>query len=95
MSEITYDEKEISLQVPKSIIKTYLKILKLEDPLKKTALALFELKEATAYEVSKRTKRTRCTESNYLNRLVNMGYVKKRKKEKTTYFELVSENSSK
>jgi len=61
-------------------------LLSLPDHLRKTAVTLCKLGQATADEVSGQTKRARAVESGYLNQLVLMGYVKKERKGRKAYF---------
>jgi len=61
-------------------------LLSLPDHLRKTALALSELVEATATEISRKTGRVRAAESDYLNQLVTKGYVAKKRKGHDVYF---------
>lgn len=61
-------------------------LLSLPDHLRKSALALSTLREATATEMSKETGRVRAVESDYLNQLVSMGLVKKKRKGRDVYF---------
>ena len=61
-------------------------LLSLPDHLRKTAIALCKLGEATADEVAENTKRARAVESGYLNQLVIMGYLKKERRGRQTYF---------
>ena len=61
-------------------------LLSLPDHLRKTALALSELGEATATKISEKTGRVRAAESDYLNQLVTKGYVSKRRKGHDVYF---------
>ena len=61
-------------------------LLSLPDHLRKSALALSTLREATATELSKETGRVRAVESDYLNQLVSMGLVKKKRKGRDVYF---------
>jgi DNA-binding transcriptional ArsR family regulator len=61
-------------------------LLSLPDHLRKTAIALCKLGEATADEVAENTKRARAVESGYLNQLVLMGYLKKERRGRKTYF---------
>jgi len=61
-------------------------LLSLPDHLRKTALALSELSEATATKISEKTGRVRAAESDYLNQLVTKGYVSKRRKGHDVYF---------
>jgi hypothetical protein len=61
-------------------------LLSLPDHLRKTAISLCKLGEATADEVAEHTKRARAVESGYLNQLVLMGYLKKERRGRKTYF---------
>ena len=61
-------------------------LLSLPDHLRRTAIALAQLGKATADDIAKKTKRARAVESAYLNQLVRLGYVKKRREGKTVYF---------
>jgi predicted transcriptional regulator len=61
-------------------------LLSLPDHLRKSALALATLREATASDLSKETGRVRAVESDYLNQLVSMGLVKKKRKGRDVYF---------
>jgi len=61
-------------------------LLSLPDHLRKTAVALCKLDQATAEEVAEQTKRARAVESGYLNQLVIMGYLKKERRGRKAYF---------
>jgi hypothetical protein len=61
-------------------------LLGLPDHLRKSALALASLGEATATDLSKETGRVRAVESDYLNQLVSMGLIKKKRKGRDVYF---------
>ena len=61
-------------------------LLSLPDHLRKTAVTLCKLEEATADEVAEQTKRARAVESGYLNQLVVMGYMKKERRGRKAYF---------
>lgn len=61
-------------------------LLSLPDHLRKSALGLATLGEATATDLSKETGRVRAVESDYLNQLVSMGLVKKKRKGRDVYF---------
>ncbi len=63
-------------------------LLSLPDHLRKTAIAICSLGEATAEEVAEETKRARAVESDYLNQLVALGYLKKRRIGKKVYFSI-------
>ena len=61
-------------------------LLSLPDHLRKSALGLATLGEATATDLSKETGRVRAVESDYLNQLVSMGLIKKKRKGRDVYF---------
>jgi hypothetical protein len=61
-------------------------LLSLPDHLRKTAVIVCNLKEASANEVAARSGRARAAESDYLNQLVRMGHLKKKRKGRESYF---------
>jgi response regulator of citrate/malate metabolism len=61
-------------------------LFSMTDHLRKTFIALCKLNEATAEEVAQQTHRARAVESAYLNQLVIMGYLKKKRAGRKTYF---------
>ncbi len=61
-------------------------LLSLPDHLRKSAMTLSEFGEATAQQVARKTGRTRAAESDYLNQLVRLGLVTKRRKGRDVYF---------
>lgn len=61
-------------------------LLSLPDHLRKTAITLCRLGEATADEIAEQTRRARAVESGYLNQLVLMGYLKKERRGRKAYF---------
>jgi hypothetical protein len=61
-------------------------LLSLPDHLRKTAIILCHLKEASANDIAARSGRARAAESDYLNQLVRMGIVKKKRKGRESYF---------
>jgi predicted transcriptional regulator len=61
-------------------------LLSIPDHLRKTLVTLNKLKEATAEDIAIHTKRARAVESHYMNQLVTMGYMKKERKGRKTYF---------
>jgi len=63
-------------------------LLTLPDHLRKTAMAVGELGSSTADEIANQTGRTRAAESDYLNQLVKMGYLKKERKGRTVFFSI-------
>ena len=75
-----------SVPVPENLPLDVTTLLGLPDHLRKSALALATLGEATATDLSKETTRVRAVESDYLNQLVAMGLVKKKRKGRDVYF---------
>jgi len=70
-------------------------LLSLPDHLRKTAVTLCKLGQATADEVAEQTKRARAVESGYLNQLVLMGYLKKERRGRKAYFYVEKEAEGK
>jgi hypothetical protein len=77
-----------SVSIPENLPLDVATLLSLPDHLRKSALALANLGEATATDLSKETGRVRAVESDYLNQLVSMGYIKKKRKGRDVYFYL-------
>jgi len=63
-----------------------IRLIKLPNHLRKTMFAVIALGEATATEISKQTGKSRATESDYLNQLERMGYLKRSNASKKIYF---------
>jgi len=64
-------------------------LLSLPDHLRKTAMVICKMNEgATADEVARETGKARAVESSYLNQLVTMGHLKKKRKGRKVYFYL-------
>ena len=61
-------------------------LLSLPDHLRKTAMILIKQGEATAGDIARASGRARAVESGYLNQLLVMGHVKKRRKGRQVYF---------
>jgi response regulator of citrate/malate metabolism len=68
-------------------------LLSLPDHLRKSAVTLCKLGEATAEEVAEQTQRARAVESSYLNQLVLMGYLKKERRGRKAYFYVEKEKA--
>ena len=68
-------------------------LLSLPDHLRKTAVTLCKLGEATAEAVAEQTERARAVESSYLNQLVLMGYLKKERRGRKAYFYVEKEKA--
>ena len=83
VKDLLIPEKKISYEGLPLDVAT---LLSLPDHLRKTALALTEVGEATATDISQKTGRVRAAESDYLNQLVSKGYVKKKRKSHDVYF---------
>ena len=79
-----HDQREIPDSLPEAL--DVMTLLSLPDHLRKTAVTLCKLEEATADEVAEKTKRARAVESGYLNQLVIMGYMKKERRGRKAYF---------
>ena len=67
-----------------------IRLMELPNHLRETMLAVIALGEATATEVSKQTGKARASESDYLNQLERMGYLKRRYSGRYVYFSLAS-----
>lgn len=65
-------------------------LLSLPDHLRKTATVVCSLGRGTAEEIAEKTSRARAMESGYLNQLVRMGYLKKKKRGREVLFSVVS-----
>ena len=61
-------------------------LLSLPRSLRKTVMVLYKLKEATAEDLARETKRLRAVESGYANQLVRMGYLRKKRRGRKVYF---------
>jgi DNA-binding MarR family transcriptional regulator len=66
------------------------RLLSLPDNLRKTYLVVASLGECTATEVANLTGRSRAIESSYLNQLVRMGWLAKRRNSKTLNFRVLA-----
>ncbi len=65
-----------------------LALLELPDNLRSTAMALIKLGSGTASDVARITGRGRAIESHYLNTLVKMGYLKKKRVGRRVVYEV-------
>ena len=63
-----------------------IRLMDLPNHLRKTMLVVIALGEATATDVSKQTGKSRSSESDYMNQLERMGYLKRRYAERKVYF---------
>jgi hypothetical protein len=61
-------------------------LLSIPRSLRKTVMALYKLKEATAEDLARETKRLRAVESASANQLVRMGYLQKKREGRKVYF---------
>ena len=65
------------------------RLLSLPDHLRRTAVVIARLGEGTAAVVSRETGRVRAAESDYLNQLVAMGYLRKKRVDRDIVFSIV------
>lgn len=72
----------------KGTLGIIVELLDLPDNLRKTALAISVLGDATAVEVAEKTGRTRNIESVYLNQLVRVRYLEKVRRGKKVFFKV-------
>ena len=82
-------QKIANQNYPKEAIKLepdVMTLLSLPSALRKTVMALYKLKEATAEDLSRETKRLRAVESASANQLVRMGFLSKKREGRNVYF---------
>ena len=65
-----------------------IRLIELPNHLRETVLAVIALGEATATDVAKETGKSRSSESDHLNELQRMGYLKRRYSTRKVYFAL-------
>jgi hypothetical protein len=82
MAKGGFENHESALTMPFDVDS----IVSLPDHLTKTAMVIAKLQKGTALEVSKETGRARAAESDYLNQLVSMGYLKKKRSMRKVVF---------
>jgi len=63
-----------------------IRLMELPNHLRETMLAVMALGEGTATDVSEQTGKSRATESDYLNQLARMGFLKRSYSSKKIYF---------
>ena len=83
-------EKSVSNWSPQPLEVPSTELLQLPDHLRRTYLTVASRGECDAKMVSNLTGRSRAIESNYLNQLVRMGWLNKRRVSKTIHFRSVS-----
>jgi hypothetical protein len=79
-------EKMLSGRLSQPIFIPETKLLSLPDNLRKTYLIVFSRGECSASEVSTLSGRSRAIESAYMNQLVRLGWLKKRRISKKLVF---------
>lgn len=84
MIELQRHEKIVVPGIPD--VLDVMTLLSLPDHLRKTAVSLCKLGDATADQIAEQTKRARAVESGYLNQLVTMGYLQKERRGRRAYF---------
>ena len=65
-----------------------IRLMELPNHLRETMLAVIALREATATDISVQTGKARASESNHLNQLERMGYLKRRHEKRWIHFSL-------
>ncbi len=75
-----------TISLPQDMPLDVTTLLSLPDHLRKSAIGLATLGEGTATDLSQETGRVRAVESDYLNQLVSMGVIKKKRKGRDVYF---------
>lgn len=65
-----------------------IRLMELPNHLRETMLGVIALGKATATEVSKQTGKSRASESDHLNQLERMGYLKRSHDSRKIYFSL-------
>jgi len=88
-------EKMFSNWNPQPLHISESKLLSLPDNLRKTYLVVASEGECHATQVSNQTGRSRAIESSYLNQLVRMGWLTKRRNSKTLNFRTLSSSIEK
>ncbi len=88
-------ENSIASWNPQPIEISESKLISLPDHLRRTYLVVVSKGECSAITASNLTGRCRAIESNYLNQLVRMGWLNKRRVSKTTLFRALSKSSIK
>jgi len=83
-------ERMLSSQRPQPLNVSESMLLSLPDNLRKTYLVVASEGECSATRVSDLSGRSRAIESSYLNQLVRMGWLMKRRSSKTLQFRMVS-----
>ena len=63
-----------------------IRLMDLPNHLRKTMLVVIALGEVTATDVSKQTGKSRSSESDYMNQLERLGFLKRRYVERKVYF---------
>jgi len=77
---------------PKPIEVPESELISLPDHLRRTYMVVVSKGECSAIETSNLTGRCRAIESNYLNQLVRMGWLTKRRVSKVTHFQSIDKN---
>ena len=84
-------ENTISNWHPQPVEISESKLISLPDHLRKSFIIVASRGECNATEVSNLTGRSRAMESNYLNQLIRMGWLTKRRESRTLNFRPISE----
>lgn len=79
------NKEKATLSLPDASLDV-MTLLSMPDHLRKTAMIICRCGRVTAEEVAEQTTRARAVESSYLNQLVIMGYLKKKREGRKAYF---------
>jgi hypothetical protein len=69
-------------------------LLSLPDHLRKSAMVIIKMGDAMAEDVARETERSRAVESAYLNQLVRMGHLLRKRRGKRVYFSVEAKRPS-
>jgi hypothetical protein len=86
MIKLHKDNKKTRVHAISEVPLDPMLLLSMPDHLRQTFMTVCRLGRATAEEVAQQASRPRAGESGLLNQLVNMGYLKKERKGRKTYF---------
>ncbi len=80
------DVKKVRVHTLPGVPLDAMTLLSMPDHLRHTFMTVCRFNHAAAEDIAQQTNRARAAESGNLNQLVNMGFLKKEKKGRKTYF---------
>lgn len=84
--DLQRDDRKVRVHTLPGIPLDAMTLLSMPDHLRQTFMTVCRFNHATAEEIAQQMNRARAAESGNLNQLVNMGFLKKEKKGRKTYF---------